>query len=494
MMQSKNGTALWTVLFIQMITLSLSSPARASDRLIVFTQPGASAVNDHFEAELLPEIRALAERIGVDLITRNAADGAPPEVVITPMIVFQNHRGRSIYQGRTTTLRRVDNFIRTSRFVPQGDEALVRENIPVWRLGGAKIWAPIKIAPVTGTPPDGYDHDEFVRRMRKALEKGFDNFKTEEKVRLGRGDRGFYMDFYPWRADDGTLFLSLALYSQFHCKEPVFERRARAAADIESFAKNEPPITGPWRRRARLFRQAAEMMEAAVRAQVENPTSGDGFDPVLLRNADWAALGLSLPPAPARAEGAVPANLEIPTAWKLADPGPDAPPLVQFRFPAPLDHYTGVVTKGEGELTLGAGKEPVGMTGFVRMDPKSVTMGEPDLDKALQGSIFLNTGKHPFASYDIESASGDGEPLSFGRLAIVSLEGRFTLKGKQLPISLPVEMEPVLGDDGRLRLLARGRFQIQVDQFDIEGADGPSPANKTLIFDLNMAFEPKGAG
>ena len=38
-------------------------------------------------------------------------------------MVYQNHRGRSVYQGRTTTPERIRNFIRTSRFVPPGKRA-----------------------------------------------------------------------------------------------------------------------------------------------------------------------------------------------------------------------------------------------------------------------------------------------------------------------------------------------------------------------------------
>ncbi|MEL6986048.1 MAG: hypothetical protein AAFO29_26700, partial [Actinomycetota bacterium] len=66
---------------------------------------------------------------------------------ITPLVAYQNHRGRSIYQGRYATLDRVKNFVRTSRFLPQGDEPLVRGGLPVWDLGQAKVGTPVKVTP-----------------------------------------------------------------------------------------------------------------------------------------------------------------------------------------------------------------------------------------------------------------------------------------------------------------------------------------------------------
>ena len=469
---------LFRIAFLVFI-LAAAPAAAAEEQLLVFVQPDASDVAKDFRENRLPEIRELAADMDVSVEVIQVGDEpVPPEVGITPLLVFQNHRGRSVYQGRTTTPARIRNFIRTSRFVPQGEEKLVREDIPIWKTGRVQIWSPVKVAPVTGTPPKGYDHAAFVREARAAMEQGFDQFETRNRVELGRADRGFYMDFYPWRAEDGTLFLSLALYSQFHCKAPVFE-------------KKEEPLLGPYEERAKLFQQAAEIMEKAVARQIADIEDGDGFDPIpkATPTIAWAEMGYPLPPKPERAAMAD-VDAEIPLKWTLAKPGPGDPPMVQFRFPAPLDQYTGEVKQGNGKFRLAEGKTLNGADGFVEMDPATVTMGVEDLDEVLQGSLFLDTDDHPAARFEVESVSGDGRPVEYGHLSPAAVSGTFHLKGTSKPMQVVMEMEPVIGEEGKPRLLARGRFRIDLTEFDIEGADGPEPARNTLVFDVNLAFRP----
>jgi hypothetical protein len=98
-----------------LFTTLLSEGAFASsenEQLIIFTQPDGSAVESFFRENHLPQIRKIAQEMGVSVYEVDARKGSPAEVAITPLIVYQNHRGRSIYQGRTTTPTRIRNFIR----------------------------------------------------------------------------------------------------------------------------------------------------------------------------------------------------------------------------------------------------------------------------------------------------------------------------------------------------------------------------------------------
>lgn len=128
------------------------------------------------------------------------------------------------------------------------------------------------------------------------------------------------------------------------------------------------------------------------------------------------------------------------------------------------------------------------MTGYVEIDPTSVTMGEPTLDEALQGSMFLYSRKFKTAAFLIESVQGEADPIGWGRLTPAGMAGVFKLKGVSRPMTLPVEIEPIVGTDGKPRLLVRGAFQIDLTEFDIEGADGPVPARNTLLVDVNLVF------
>ncbi len=446
------------------------------EQLIVFVQPQISPVDEMFSEDSLPQIREMAESMGVSMQVVEARDGSPSEVAITPLIVYQNHRGRSIYQGRTTTPARILNFIRTSRYVPQGKELNRRENIPVWIEGRSRVWAPLKVAPVSGIRPENYNHDAFVTEALKNVARGFKKFRIQKVAELDRADRGFYMDFNPWLSEDGTLYITVVVFSQFDCKAPVFSKK----------------IVGPWKSYPKLFSQASAAGEDAVEQIIANPASGDSFDAVRKNTPQktWAQIGFPLPPAPKVKTAAMAVSAVVPKDWVLAKSGPNDPPMIQFRFPAPLDNYAGEVKSGRGELSLPENRMVGGAKGFIEIDTRgTITMGDPRLDEAIQGSMLLYTKKFPAARFDIEKISGDGQPIAYGRLSPAVVAGKFSLKGKHVPLTSITEIEPILGEDGKPRLLVSGTFKIDLRTFDIEGADGPAPAKHMLLFDLNFILK-----
>jgi len=447
-----------------------------SGQLIVFVQPNLSAVDDDFQQRLLPEIRKLADAMGVSVHVVDARKGSPAEVTLTPLIIYQNHRGRSVYQGRKTTSARIRNFMRTSRFVQQGQELNRRENIPVWPQGRNRVWAPLKVAPVSGTRPYDYNHDAFVAEALKSVAKGFKKFRIQKKVELDRADRGFYMDFNPWLSDDGTLFITVVVFSQFDCMKPVFSKK----------------IIGPWKNYQELFSQASEAGEDAVVRIAADPASGDSFDPVKknIPTKTWEQIGFPLPPAPKVKTAGVAVSAVVPQKWVLTDSGPDDPPMIQFRFPAPLDNYAGEVKSGRGEFSLSKNRMVSGARGFIEIDTRgNITMGDARLDEAITGSMMLYTKKFPAARFDIEEISDDGQPIAYGRLSPAFVAGKFMLKGKSIPLTSITELEPIMGEDGRPRLLVSGSFKIDLRTFNIEGADGPAPARHMLLFDLNLILK-----
>ena len=463
------------------ITLLMNLPALAAseaEQLIVFLQPGVSDVDDAFQNEGLADIQKLADQMGVRVYSVDATKGAPEEIALTPLLVYQNHRGRSIYQGRTNTPKRIQNFIRTSRYVPQGKAQNLREQIPVWQNGRTRTWAPLKVSRVTGSPPANYSHDAFIANALKHINKGFKKFRLQKAVQLGRADRGFYMDFYPWLSDDGTLFLTVAVFSQFYCHAPVTQDK----------------IIGPWKDRKKLFRKAGELAEKIVAGIINNPQSGDSFSPIKknIPKISWEKLGFDLPAAPAKKATVTSAQLKLPREWVLIPSGPADPPMIQFRFPAPLDNYAGEVTSGKGELIFPANLHPNGATGYIEVNTgNSITMGDPVLDEAIRGSIMLHTKAHPTSKFIIEAVSSEDRPIAFGQQTATQIRGQFTLKGRTVPLTSMAEIEPIIADDGKPNLLIRSTFEIDLRTFKIEGADGPAPARHTLLFDANFRLKGK---
>ena len=258
--------------------------------------------------------------------------------------------------------------------------------------------------------------------------------------------------------------------------------------------ETDAPLTGPWERRLELFKQAAALLEDQVAAHIKQPANGDAFDAVAadLPEVSWTQIGYPLPPAPPRQALADTAEARLTPDWILAASEADAPPMIQFRFAAPLDNYAGEVKIGRGTLTLDASLVLEGARGHIEIDTgDAITMGDPVLDEAIQGSLLLGTRNHPQSRFTIEALSSDGAPIAFGQLSPAQITGTFLLKGKSMPLSVPADFEPVIGVDGRPRLVVRTAFRIDLREFDIEGADGPAPARHTLQFDVNLQFAPK---
>jgi len=446
-----------------------------TEQLIVFLQ-GNRPVGTAFQRDWLPQIRRLAEQLGVSVHIVDTGKGSPKEIGITPLIVYQNHRGRSIYQGRTSTPARIRNFIRTSRFIPQGVLPNRRKNIPVWETGRTRIWAPLKVTALAGSVPDDFDHYAFEAETRHSIVSGFEKFKLRKQISLGRSDRGFYMDFYPFRSPDDTLYVSVALFSQFHCKAPVFEKK----------------LQGPWNQRNRLFRRCAAALETAASQTIQDPEGGDSFDPVAETDPEktWDEIGFPLPPEPLQKKMRLPSTAKIPRRWIYVEPGPMDPPMIQFRFPAPLDSYAGEVMRGSGVFNLSETLGLNGATGFIEIDTRSaVTMGNAVLDEVITGSIMLDSKNHPAASFVITSIESGDPGIAFGRLFPASIRGIFSMKGKNIPLTCPGEFELVIGADDAPRLLIRTAFKIDLRTFDIEGADGAAPERYILLFDVNFLLK-----
>ena len=472
---------------------AVGQPVGVGDgQLVVVVQSGASPLADRFARQTLPRLRQLADEASVPLVVHDVAEvgQTPRGVEITPLIVFQNHRGRSIYQGRYETLDRVNNFIRTARYLPQGDDPLVREGLPVWEVGGgaggAIIAAPIKI---TETRTAGGGAVRFSGELQNEIERAIGEaearFVWRERVELGRDDRLFYVDFYPYldtagQAEDATsMYLGMALFSQFHCHEPIW-------------TLDGGELRGTWGEAPQLFAEGFRRAAAEVARQLAESELGDGFDvvPAGVTRVEWEAAGLPLPAAPADADPAATADAELAEAWVIDQDVQADRPAVQFAFAAPLDGYAGEVLDVDGELMLGQGLTLAGMQIEVRADPATVTMGEVDLDAAIHGSM-LEVEQHPEARFVVESVASEFERPAFGQVAAATLHGAFSMKGHTIPLSVPVSLEAILGSDGRPRLMLDGRWEVRLlEPFGIDGPPGEPPVNDTLIYRCHLVFEP----
>lgn len=466
-------------LIASLVILTAASLARAGEQLIVFVHPAVEGQSLDFHRQQLPELRKLAEQMKLELrLIDVVGEGAPPEVKITPLIVYQNWRGRSIYQGRSTTIDRVRNFIRTSRLMPQGAGALELSDIPVMSMGSAKVGSPIKITPLGGSVPAEFDAADFQREFREALAQGFKRYRFEKTASFDRADRLFYMDLHPYRGADGQFFVSMALFSQFHCHEPVWV--------------SKQPVSGEWEHRHEVIAQAAATLEAQVQRQILASKIGDGFVSVGNEAArkSWEELGLSIPEKPQRAVQQATEPIELGTKWQVDDEAMAAGPVVQFAFAAPLDNYAGEVKRLGGWVVLGEGLALSGARGGLFAAVDSLSMGEPDLDAHIHGEL-LNAKMHPQASFTFEKIEASPDKVSFGQVIPGVLVGRFTLMGKAIDLNVPSSIEAYIGEDGQPRLSIAATWSLKIDKpWNLEGPPGPKDAQFTMNFRANIVLKP----
>ena len=283
---------------------------------------------------------------------------------------------------------------------------------------------------------------------------------------------------------DGKLWLSVALFSQFNCIDPVY-------------AAYDAPLSGSFDAFEEVFARAARQLEAEVANQLATSRLGDGFTPVAstVASRSWEELDLRVPERSTGLADAAMADLELPTQWAVAEATDGAPRLV-FNFPPPLERYSGEVGELEGTLDLGDAATLDDATGWVKAITASVTMGEETLDVALREKMIF-APKFPDARFELESLEAtDGDPseLRFGYATHVAASGKFILMGVPIPLAVIGTIEPIIAEDGAPRLQVVVSYRIRLeDPFGIAGPDGPAPANDTLIFNMSFAMEEASA-
>lgn len=459
------------------LAAALAAASHGTGRIVVFRQPGSLAARD-FDDKVLPRITALAAARGLTVDVEDAAAGAPAEIHVTPLLVYQDGSGRSIFRGRYSDVDRFAQFLRTVKAGPLAGEPTSHDDIAVWRRGRAIVIAPIKITALTGTLPPRYDETAFVDRARKAVLGGFTRFRYERKADTGPSDRAFYMDFHPYRDASGKLFVSTAIYSGFDCVNPVFQRF-------------DEPVSGSFDASDDVFRRAGRLLEDQVAQLVVSSTVGDAFDPIRdpVPARNWASLGLALPDPPAgtRSHTAVTtARAPLPTRWSIEEASVDDPPRLEFRFAPPLDSYSGEVRGMSGTVVFAKAGAMAGASATITAVTSSVTMGNKILDAEVKDKM-LRVAEFPAAKFTLDPLPATTAPLAFGAPVPFSGTGRFEMLGATIPLAFSAQAEPVLGDDGAPRLEVHATFRLRLaDSFGLKGPDGPAPANDTLLFDARL--------
>lgn len=462
---------------------SLSSPSSIhADPYagVILIQPdGESKELSQISGDYSSNLKAIAAGMGFEFSTLNTTDGLPLEITSTPAIIFQNERGRSIFQGRYADLGKVRHFLTTSRSIPQGDELLTYENAFVKELARTKIAANIKITNVEGEKLAEGEIEQFRDLAFQGIANALEDFEQQSTVSLQRTDRVFYFDFYPYRDENNQLFLGSALYSLFNCHVPA----ATYTSD---------PIAGSFDSVDQVFKETAKRLVNDLENVRLNSEIGDAFEPVGSKVAEvsWQSLGFELPE---NTSGQDYQNLDVdfPMMSFVLDHENTYEGAVQFLFPAPLDRYQGTAMPSIAKLNLDQE-----ISGSITVPVETVTLGEDDLDSHVKRNLLRISSikESTFTLNDFELLP---DSFEFGKPVQTFANGTFKLKGIDQPLRVLVEFTPILvGDADKLeensRLLVTASWEIRLQEpFGIVGPDGPAPQNDTVKFLANLTLKPE---
>ncbi|MEM8901974.1 MAG: hypothetical protein AAGC85_27955 [Bacteroidota bacterium] len=432
-------------------------------QLIVFYQEA----DQHFLENTLPKVQAYAEEKGIQLEKRGIGEGLPAGITATPAIIYQNAKGRSTYASRYMEFSTIENFIRTSRVVPQKKANIQLEKVFVWKNGRTQIVAPLKLTDVRGKLPTGFNEPEWKNNLISELEENFQQFSITKTVNLSRTDRQFYLDIHPYFQKDGKLWLSMEIYSQYSCKDPIYSNFGRPLASLKEVAST--------------FEQ--EVLKAMTASQI-----GDAFSPVSDEVAvkSWEELGLALPKADQKSLASFQEAPELPASWIFGQALEEDIPIVQFRFRAPLDRYVGEIRKIDGSLNWDANTKS--LQGQFIADMQSLTMGMESFDYNVLNK-YVKAYRFPNSSFEF-SSEVPVEEIAFGETLPLRVKGTFELMRRKEEVEVVAQLTPVLEEAGNPLLLVSASFELNVvDDFRIKGPDGPDPARKMMEFDLNFLMK-----
>ena len=339
--------------------------ASVQQEIIVFIQEDKDQI---FQETCLAQLEAYAAEKEMSFLLKSAADGLPEEISSTPAIVYQSALGRSLYAGRYTDFGSIKNFIRTSRLMPQQKAENCKSNILTRTSGRTTILAPLKLTALSGSSSSDWDQDQMIEQAKKILATAMEDFALEEETCIQKSDRQFYLDIYPYLDEADQLYLSLALYSQFSCIDPVYVSRE--------------PIEGSLQDADQLFAQAGQLFEREITRLLNASTKGDALSMVAseIPVKSWKELGLNLPKASSevKAPSLKISNQAIPENWIFYKGLEEDLPVLQFRFMEPLERYAGEVKEVEGSLEFNT--EGNLQSGVFEVATQSLTMGIADFD------------------------------------------------------------------------------------------------------------------
>ena len=453
-------------------SFSAFAQQKAEEELLIF-------INKKSDSEFTQSNISLLEK---DMKSNNiptrlidiSENGAPVEVAYTPYVLYRNHLGNKLFKGRYTSHKRILNFIRTTRRLPQAAIDYEEKNVIVWKQERANLLFKLKITDPSGTKSAAFDKKKFNKEVLKGLLKGFSGTKYSKNQKVGNTDDIFYCNFYPYISEEGRLFVSTEIYSHYDCIHPVYKK---FKLPFSSLSVSEA------------FDSAATNTFAEIRRQIKDSEIGDAINYATkeIKLIEWKDLNLKMMEAPAESRNSSFKELDFPEEWSLSGAVDESTPVLAFNFPPPLRQYGGELKKVRGTVSLKDNNSLKDASGKFVVEVSSLDMGEASLNSSVKSSMLF-VDRHPTAELEFLKLNSKDLMLKLGKMTQVDIEVRLTMLNKSDTIIARSQFEPFLDENGQLLLHVFTQFSTNdlLGKFGVSGPDGPAESNNRIEFTANF--------
>ncbi len=157
---------------------------------------------------------------------------------------------------------------------------------------------------------------------------------------------------------------------------------------------------------------------------------------------------------------------------------PSALTVVSFFSRAPLEDILGTNKEVSGELVVDLRNPNKKAEGSLTIAMAGFQTGIDLRDEHLKDTKFLNVAAYPDATFEITGVRTD-QQIVLGKTSTGTITGNFTLRGKTLPLSVPITATYVLATpelkeiyvENNL-LVIDGSFEVDLTQYGMPGMQG----------------------
>lgn len=426
------------------------------DQLIVFTDlDSRNVVLTDFNSNYLTQINELGQKLDLDIITLDAKEGLPNEVTSLPSIYFIHSGKKNLYKGRYNAIDRLKSFITNQRTFGFDPTLLSKSNMFVWKKNKFEIGINTKVTSLKSENSSVAEKDIY-QQVFEQLKSSFKKLEYEKNYSFVEQSKLYYLNIYPYQANNGMYYFSYEVFSQHNCIEPIYQ----------SFEK---PFSG--KTINSIIPTLALDFEIILRKLLNDTILKDGLyiPSTSVNSKTWEELNIILNATNTGATKKV--NYVINSGTYSYVKSTTAP--IAFTFPPPVSQYAGTIDEMDGEFSFDFSH----LKGQFSIEFNSLDMGDESLNESV---LFEQLLAKQFPSATISFAV----PLStIPVFEAFPIPAKLNFMGLEFDQMISAEFKPI----STTEIIVTSNFSLNITKWPtLEKPDGPSPQKETVQIYANF--------